>query len=171
MIIGDRTILRAWEDQDLPILLTMRNDFMLQQQLMALPKSNSLEQVKEWLSRRTKSSDSLLFVIAEKESNCAVGYLQVVGIEPIHGVGHFGICISPNAQSKGFGGEATTLLLRYLCDVLGLRKLMLEVLAQNDGAQRLYKKLGFHEIGRMHKHHYLDQAYRDVILMERFIEP
>lgn len=171
MIIGNRTTLRAWKDQDLPILLAMRNNFALQQQLMAVPRSNSPEQVREWLSRRTKSSDSLLFVIAEKESDCAVGYLQVVGMEPTHGVGYFGICISPDAQGSGFGGEAITLLLGYLRDVLGLRKLMLEVLAQNDGALRLYKKLGFSQTGRMNKHFYLNQNYCDVILMERFIQP
>ena len=168
MIIGNKTILRPWAADDLPILQSLRNDFRLQQQLMALSRPNSIEQVKEWLANRTKSSDSVFFVIATKQSDRAIGYLQVVQIDSFNGSGRFGICISPEEQGKGYGSEAITLVESYLRDVLRLRKLVLEVLA-NNRARHLYSKLGFTEVGCLRDHFYIDNKLLDVAIMEKFI--
>lgn len=169
MIIGNKTILRAWSGDDLPILQSLRNNLELQLQLMARPKGNSIEQVKEWLTNKTKSSDSLLFIVADKSSNQVAGYIQISKIDPFNGTGWLGICISPDMQGQGYGSEAIRLIEAYLLEVMLLRKLVLEVLAKNKSARRLYARLGFSEIGSLRAHFYIDHAYGDVLLMEKFI--
>lgn len=171
MIVGNGIILRAWSESDLPALQTLRNDFQLQLQLMARPRANSLEQVKEWLGKRSKSEDSLFFVIATTQSNQLTGYVQVVGIDLDNGSGRLGICIVPSAQGKGYGSEAITLLEGYLSEVWKLRKLVLEALSKNEPALHLYKKLGFTEVGRLRRHFFIDNEYCDTVIMEKFLRP
>ena len=161
--------MRTWAENDLPVLQALRNDFQLQLQLMARPRENSPEQVKEWLMKKTKSEDGVFFIIASKQSDQLAGYLQVVGIDSDNGTGRLGICLMPSAQGKGYGGEAITLLEGYLSEVWQLRKLVLEVLSKNEHALNLYKKLGFTEVGRFYRHFFIDNEYCDTVIMEKFL--
>lgn len=169
MVNGEKVVLRAWSPSDLPILQLMRNDFQQQRQLMAQPKGNSLDQVKDWLTARAKSADGVFFIIACKSSDQVIGYVQVVGLDFVNGLGKLGICIAPDSQGKGYGGEAITLLEGYLLDVFRLRKLILEVLVENKIAISLYTKLGYKTAGRLQKHFYTGEEYGDVVIMEKLI--
>ena len=169
MIFGDKVILRAWMASDLPALHSLRNNLLLQQQLMAYPKGNSLDQVMDWLSTRTKSSDTLFFIISCKSSNKALGSVQTNEIDFLNGVGKLGICIAPESQKKGYGGEAIKLLETYLRDVFQLRKLILEVLAENNTAVGLYTTHGYREVGRFYAHFYIGNKYSDVVIMEKLL--
>lgn len=169
MIVGNSIILRAWSEHDLPALQALRNDFPLQQQLMTRPKANSIEQVKEWLANKTKPADSLFFIIACKQSDQVCGYVQVVGIDDVTSSGKLGICMVPGDQGKGYGTEAITLLEGYLRTVWRLRKLVLEVLADNERALHLYVKLGFLEVGRLRQHFFINNDYCDTVIMEKFL--
>jgi diamine N-acetyltransferase len=89
----------------------------------------------------------------------------------INGLGKLGICVAPDSQGKGYGGEAITLLEEYLLSVFQLRKLTLEVLAENTGAIGMYRKHGYSEVGRFHEHFFSGHRYDDVVIMEKKICP
>ncbi|NOR72204.1 MAG: GNAT family N-acetyltransferase [Methylomarinum sp.] len=167
MISGKNTVLRAWEESDITSLHSLRNDVSLQQQLMSRPQANSIEQVRQWLKSKTTLSDSVFFVIAGKQQNKIVGYLQVVSIDLLNGTGKLGICLLPEEQGKGYGSEAIDLLQQYLVEVFNIRKLFLEVLKSNNRAHSLYTKLGFQECGCLHKHFYINKCFDDVLIMEK----
>jgi RimJ/RimL family protein N-acetyltransferase len=169
MMVGEKVVLRTWQASDLPALQLMRNDLRLQRQLMAQPKGNSLDQVKDWLNARTKSTDGLFFIIACKSSDQVAGYVQIIGMDFLNGLGKLGICIAPGLQGKGYGGEAITLLEDYLSNVFRLRKLTLEVLAENNVAIGMYTKYGYREAGRLREHFYTGNRYGDVVIMEKLI--
>ena len=169
MIEGKKVKLRAWSEEDLDVLHGMRNDLSLQRQLMAHPRGNSLDQVKDWLASRTESSEGVFLVIASLISGEIVGYIQAVGMCHINGIARIGICIVPDSQGKGFGREAIMLLESYLMNVFGMRKLILEVLAGNVIAIGMYVKQGYREVGRQKQHYYLDGEYVDVVVMEKLI--
>lgn len=169
MIKGKKVTLRAWSVEDLGVLHGMRNDLSLQRQLMAHPRGNSLDQVRDWLTARAKSPEGLLLVIVNRTSGGVVGYIQAVGMDHINGIARIGICIAPESQGQGFGGEAMMLLEHYLKDVFGMRKLMLEVLAENDIAIGMYIRHGYREVGRQQQHYYFDGKYVDVVVMEKLI--
>jgi RimJ/RimL family protein N-acetyltransferase len=170
MIEGASIRLRTWQERDLPRLQVLRNDVALQAQLLARAQGSNLEQVREWLERRTSGSDSVLFVIADRNEDEALGFIQFTGLDPIDGLADLGICLSPAAQGRGAGTEAITLALPYLVEVQRTRKLNLRVRADNERAIRCYQRLGFQPCGHLRKHIFIDGNWQDVLLMELFLE-
>ena len=97
------------------------------------------------------------------------GYIQVVNIDRLDGVGELGICLAPAAQGSGLASEACQLLEPYLRRIIGLRKLVLKVLATNSRAVAFYRKSGYREVGRLESHFRIDDRFEDVLIMERFL--
>jgi RimJ/RimL family protein N-acetyltransferase len=164
-----QVILRAVEEQDIPLLHALRNDVSLQQLLLALPRPNSVVRVRAWLAAIAADERRVLFVIGSGRAGKAVGYAQLNQIESVHGTAEVGICLAPSAQGKGYGRAAMELLATYARDVLNLRKLCLCVRATNQPAVALYRRLKYTEVGCWRAHRYQAGAYHDVLLMERFL--
>lgn len=169
MLTGKHVVLRAWASEDLPALQALRNDVPLQRQLMAQPKGSSLEQVRTWLTTRSQTADAVFFVIADRARNQALGYVQLLDMDLFHGTGRLGICVGPQAQGRGCGGETLNLLADYVHETFGLRKILLEVLASNEGAIRLYLRHGYREVGRWLQHFRTASGYADVVIMEKLL--
>ena len=169
MIGDDRIVLRAWSQDDLHALGQLRNDLTLQELLMSQPRPNSADRVQDWLEEKSGRDDGVFFVIAERNGNEVLGYVQVLNMNTMHGTGDLGICVRPDLQGSGYGSAAMALLEDYLQRVFNLRKLLLHVLADNASAMKFYLKLGFEEVGRMKDHFLNSGEYRDVVIMEKFI--
>lgn len=169
MISDDRIVLRARAQDDLDALAKLRNDLTLQEMLMSQPRPNSADRVQDWLTGKSGRDDGVFFVIAERDSDRVLGYVQVVNMNAQHGTGELGICIAPDSQGHGYGSSAMTLLEDYLQRVFSLRKLLLHVLADNEGAVKFYLKLGFDEAGRMRDHFLNNGEHRDVLIMEKIL--
>ncbi len=168
MIGDDRIVLRAWAHDDLDALGKLRNDLTLQEMLMSQPRPNSADRVQDWLTEKSGRDDGVFFVIAKRDRDRVLGYAQVVNMNTMHGTGELGICIGPDVQGSGYGSSAMALLEDYLKRVFSLRKLLLHVFADNEGAVKFYLKLGFDEVGRMQDHFLNNGEYRDVVIMEKF---
>jgi RimJ/RimL family protein N-acetyltransferase len=171
MLQNSNTVLRAWSQEDIDVLERLRNDVELQATLMTQPRPNSEQRVVEWLASKTEAENGLFFIIADRVSNDAIGYLQVVNINQQNGTCEMGICLSPDVQGKGHGAAALDALVDYLRTTFNLRKLMLHVLADNGGAITFYLKAGFAEAGRLREHFYQDGQYKDVVIMEKLLGP
>lgn len=162
--------LRAWREGDVPQLLVVRNDVALQAQLLARARGSDAAQVREWLQRRSDQADGRLWVVADRASDEALGYVQITGLDPLDCRADLGICLAPQAQGRGRGRETLAALLPHLHDALGLRKLSLRVRADNATALRCYAGLGFEICGRLRQHVFIDDAWQDLVLMEVFLE-
>ena len=78
----------------------------------------------------------------------------------------FGILIGdPAYLDRGYGTEASTLLLDYAFAVLGYHKINLDVFEYNARAQAMYEKLGFVLEGRRRENHWSRGRFWDEILM------
>ena len=91
MLDGKLITLRPWVPSDLEFFGQLRNDVETQLSLMALPRPNSPRRVQEWLDRKSGAEDGLFFVIAAKEDNRPVGFLEIREMKPIHGWCSMGI--------------------------------------------------------------------------------
>lgn len=167
MLTHATTVLRAWTEADLPALGILRNDLALQSLLMTQPRPNAPARVREWLQARSTQEDGIFFVVADTNTDNAVGFIQVQNIKLLHGTGDFGICLAPTSQGAGHGKAALTLLETYLRNTFNLRKLVLHVLADNANALRFYDHAGFVVAGRLTRHFYLNGNYQDVVIMEK----
>ena len=67
---------------------------------------------------------------------------------------------------KGYGTEATRLVLDYAFSGLGLHNVMLNVFASNERAIRAYTRAGFREIGRRRQAHRIAGDPEDIVLMD-----
>ena len=166
MIEGNNIRLRVWRKDDLALLTALRNDVSLQAQLLARARGNSAEQVLNWLKDR---ADRLLYVIADRSSDTALGYIQVAELDPIDRHAHLGICLARETHGRGFGGEAIDLISDYLRTTWNLRKLSLRLRADNAAALRCYEKAGFERCGLLKGQLFLEGRWVDVMLMERFL--
>ena len=78
----------------------------------------------------------------------------------------FGIMIGdPAYLDRGYGTEASTLLLDYAFAVLGYHKINLDFFEYNARAQAMYEKLGFVLEGRRRENHWSRGRFWDDILM------
>ncbi len=171
MLSGENVILRAWGESDLDPLSALRNDLELQAQLMSQPRPNSPDKVRSWLVEKNNSSTGLFFVIADKQHETVLGYIQIAALNLIHRHAELGICVAAQQHGSGISTEALALLEIYLGDTFALRKLLLHVLADNKRAIRFYQKNGFKEVGFLRKHFYLKTTYHDVLIMEKHFQP
>ena len=71
---------------------------------------------------------------------------------------------------KGYGQEATKLLLDFAFNLLNLNSIMLGTFSFNERAIRCYEKVGFKEIGRRRQTRIIRDFKYDTILMDMLAE-
>ena len=169
MLTGNKTILREPQEKDYPFFLDIRNNLEVQSMLLSLPRANSITKVKDWLENSLKEPSTIFFVIAEKETNNAIGYIQLKNMNFINGTAELGICLSEKFHGNGFSSEALSLLENYASNIFNIRKVTLLVINSNSRAINFYKKLNYSEVGIFKNHFYHNQKFHDILIMEKFI--
>lgn len=84
----------------------------------------------------------------------------------VHAAG-LGIAVHPDAQGRGVGDALMTSILELADRRLGVRRVQLEVYADNTRAQALYRKHGFETEGRQRLAAFRRGTYVDVLVMSR----
>ena len=160
-----KTGLRAVEPGDESVLATMRGDVALQKRLLG-SREPVTEPVADWIARRHAAG--WIAAVEDGEGQC-IGYVQIASIHRSNRTGWFGIVLAASARGGGHGAGATRLALDHARDVLGLRKVLLSVRADNP-AVRLYARLGFRHVGTLKDEYDSGDALFDVELMEYLFE-
>ncbi|MFJ8911935.1 GNAT family N-acetyltransferase [Amycolatopsis sp. NPDC102389] len=124
------------------------------------------EQIRKWLASRPGLDDRADYAILRKEDRAYVGEVVLSGIDEDNRSGAFRIALTgPEVFGKGYGTEATKLLLDYAFDVVGLHRVSLEVFDYNPRAQRVYEKAGFVREGIQREALWWDGEWHDVVTM------
>lgn len=172
MLSSDSVLLRPWREDDLPALCAMRNDIALQRELMARARGSSLASTRAWLERRTAGPLDVLLIITNPNDEALMqGFIQLSDGNMTFQTAMLGICVMPQWHGKGIAADALSLTSNYASDVLGLRKLLLEVLSDNDRAVNFYRKHGFQDVGVRRRHFPWAGDWLDVLMMEQFLRP
>ena len=66
---------------------------------------------------------------------------------------------------QGYGADAALVRRRFAFEVLGLRMLLSDVMAENTGSLRMLQKAGYTEVGRIPRRIWKRGAWRDVVWM------
>ena len=75
MLAGQKISLRPWCDADLDFFGQLRNDVETQLVLLAQPRPNPANRVRQWLEDRSSASDGVFFVIASRLDGKAAGFV------------------------------------------------------------------------------------------------
>ena len=79
--------------------------------------------------------------------------------------------IGVNKEERGLGyGENLLKKMIVAAEVMGSKKIILEVRVSNKTAYQLYKKLGFEEIGMRKKYYRLPQGREDAYVMSKSLK-
>ena len=115
------------------------------------------------------NKDIYFWGIHKKINDLHIGNIKIDPINYKHGVAEYGILLGKKSEwGKGYAKEATLRIIDFCFKELNLRKITLGVVADNDRAVQLYKKIGFITEGVYKKHGIYQGKYCDVIRMALF---
>jgi RimJ/RimL family protein N-acetyltransferase len=164
-IIGEKIYLRPVEREDAPRLEAYFNDPEVTRNL-AVYRPMNLAAEEEFVAALNRSEHELVLGIAVKQSDALVGTVGLHRIEAKDRHAGFGIAIGAKTEwGKGYGSEATRLVLEHAFSTLNLNRIWLHVYAENQRAIRVYEGIGFVREGVLRQHGYREGRYADTVVM------
>src|ERR1043166_3304342 len=126
-LIGERIYLRAFEPEDAAALKQFISDAEVTRTLMAY-RPYTIQQELEFIEKATKNDNDITLGIAMKGDDKLIGSVGLHRIDWRDRRTEFGILIGAKEEwNKGFGTEATRLIVKYAFDVLNLNRVGLRV--------------------------------------------
>lgn len=159
---GDRVYLRPIELSDEPVLRRWINDPNIWRDLAVYRPMNGVRE-REWIERLGTSADEIVLGIVERSADVFIGVAGLRAIHPVNRTARFGIQIGERAfHGRGFGTEATALVVRYGFEELNLNRIELGVFEDNPRAIFVYQRVGFVHEGISRQAYFGNGKYRDV---------
>ena len=165
---GKHINLRAIEPEDLSFLFEIENneDFW-EVSHTAAPFSKYL--LKQYIANAhldIYEAKQLRLIIEDKESQNALGMIDLFDFNPQHKRAGIGILIHPNEQKKGFAFEALELLTQYSFKRLNLHQLYANITEDNNKSIALFKKHNFKQVGIKKDWIYSQGIYKNELLFQ-----
>lgn len=127
---------------------------------------NRPEEMESFFERMSRSTNDVVFAIVDRATEQHIGNTAIHNIDWIRRLGEFGIIVGEKEYwGKGYGTEATRLLVGFAFDRLNLNRVWLGVNAEHRAAIRAYEKVGFQIEGRLRQEMYRNGAYADRLIM------
>lgn len=165
-IVGERVALGPLRRDLIPLYARWRNDFEVQRTFGDAPRPVTIEDRTRWFEAQS-GSDAHWFTIYERGTMRPIGTTDLFEIEYRFRACRFGIQIGEaDARGKGYGTEATRLMLDYAFVALGMHNVMLTVAEYNLAGRRAYEKAGFREFGRRRQADILNGVIYDEVFMD-----
>jgi len=168
---GEQVRLRPFRRTDLPRVIAWRRDEELQRGALWSDAPFGRREAQRWLRAVTDGVDAtrLTFAIELRASGRLVGLTNLTRIDRRGGTGYFGVVIGEkDCWGKGLAQETLRLMLRRAM-ALGLRKVLLEVAADNPRAIALYERAGFQTEGVLRRQLPRGSDFVDILMMAVFL--
>jgi RimJ/RimL family protein N-acetyltransferase len=165
-IVGERLVLGPLDRDLLPTYLRWNNDFAMTRTLAA-SRPQTLDALEADYRHLADDQSSVSFTIYERGTGRPIGNAAWTTIDRRNRTAEYVIFIGEaDCRGKGYGTEATRLMLDYAFADLGLHNVMLRVYAYNLAGYHAYRKVGFREYGRRRQCKFMGGRLWDVIYME-----
>ena len=164
-LAGEKVYLRPLEREDAPVLLAYINDPDVTRTL-TFYRPVSAESVAEFIAKTGTDRNFVGFGIALKENDRLIGAtdLRIGDYKDRNAL--FGISIGAKEEwNKGYGTEATRLIVGYGFQTLNLNRISLRVYEYNPRGVRAYEKAGFKREGVLRQEIYRDGRFWDAYVM------
>jgi RimJ/RimL family protein N-acetyltransferase len=124
------------------------------------------EEIERFFAARVVGHDSLALAIHEQETDRLIGTCAFSQLDGENGSALYHITIGEkDAWGRGYGTEATRLMLDHAFGTLGLHRVALAVFEFNQRAIRSYRSVGFVVEGRAREAIWRDGRWWDEITM------
>jgi diamine N-acetyltransferase len=137
--------LRALSLADKPLTLKWNNQDDIKDLYAGHPFPVNMENESSWYEKILKSNIPIsVFGIELAEEKKLIGLVILKDINLIHRKAEFAIFIGDKTErGKAYSKKASNLMIKFGFYDLGLHRIYLHVLTHNEGAIKLYKRLGF----------------------------
>lgn len=168
-IVGEKVALGPFHRGVLPLLSKWDNDFevsfMSGDPLRPIPPDTTNEQYDKY--NKEVRRDSVDFIMYEYATMRAIGMVGLRHINYKHRNAEFGILIGEkDCWGKGYGTEATRLILDYGFSVIGLHNIVLDTYSYNERAIGAYLRAGFRIVGRRREAYRWGNKLYDGVVMD-----
>lgn len=170
MYYGDLVCLRAVEPSDINEVMKHWNDLSFRR-LLGPPIPWSRKFLETWLQKRIDANPwrngMMELAIADKKTGKFLGFVHLEDIRRPHSRAEFGISIQdPENQSKGYGTDATRVILWVAFNILGLHSVYLDTMEDNERSIGTYTKVGFKKVGILRETEFIDGTYKGLLVMD-----
>ncbi len=165
---GNRIVLTEMTDSDTKDIVRWRNqDFVRRMFLYQEPFT--CKGHRSWIKNMIETGKAVQFIIREKDTGNKIGSVYLRDIDRVNLKAEFGIFIGEEDKlGCGYGKEAAKLITEYGFLNLGLNKIFLRVVAENERARKSYKRAGFTEEGLLKEDRIINGEKKDLIFMAKF---
>jgi len=142
-LVGELVSLRLVTSEDVPGLVELLQD-PTGNRLTGTHGELDLGVVEAWYATRGEHDDRLDLAIVERAGGTYVGEVVLNELDAENRSCGFRIClVGPRAFGRGYGTEATRLILAHAFETVGINRVELEVYDFNPRARHVYEKVGF----------------------------
>jgi RimJ/RimL family protein N-acetyltransferase len=167
MLRGEKIILRARHEDDVALLEENLYADVAEvnrtsgQPWWPLPPGS---QESHFRIREGRDTQIAAFSVVAASNGELVGDCVLWGIDRFHRSAHLGLSLFPAFRGKGLGTEVVQLLCEYAFLTLGLHRLQLETLADNDGMRKTAERTGFELEGQFRKAAWANGEFIDEVV-------
>jgi len=141
------------------------NDSAVTRTLVSGKLPTGIEDIEAFVASANKPG-TITFAIYYKESQKHIGNVKLDHIDWISRRAEFGIMLGDrDSWGKGYGYEATKLVIDYAFQTLNLNRIILGVQERNLSAKHIYEKLGFVVEGLRTQEQYVQGEYENCYVM------
>ena len=101
------------------------------------------DRLRDWYATRNDQPDRLDLAVEDAASGTLVGEVVLNEVDLEELTCNLRVLVGPGGRDRGLGTEAVELATTYGLEVLGLRRITLEVFDFNPRARRVYEKVGY----------------------------
>lgn len=165
-LIGEQCYLSPMNLEDAARYAEWLNDIEVAANLVWLERVINTDREKKILEKMIDSGNPV-FAIIDSATDQLIGNCGLHRIDHVDRKAELGIFIgNKNYWNKGYGTEATNLILDFAFNAVNLNNIMLEVYAYNTAAIRVYEKCGFKMIGKRRNARLVAGEYYDIVYMD-----
>ncbi len=147
---GSGVVLRRHRPENLPQVIRWYRDPELARLTRYQLRPMSVDEIERFFSARLMADDGIAYAIHEAATDRLIGLTTFSALDADNGSVLFHITIGEHdAWGRGFGTEATELMLSHAFERLGLHRVGLSVFEFNERARRAYQRAGFVLEGRL----------------------
>jgi diamine N-acetyltransferase len=164
-LIGRTVYLRPLEIEDATTMQPWMNDHDVIRNLI-LHKPTNLQAEEEFVRRAAKREEQITFGIALRRGDRLIGTTGFHAIRWKDRSVGFGIEIGvKRLWGRGYGTEATRLMVDYAFLTLNMNRVWLKVYEDNERARRAYERVGFRKEGVLREDIWREGSYWNSLLM------
>ncbi len=164
MIRGEKVYLAALNPENAETALGWFGDEEVREWLLTGHIPLTLSSEHAFYARMEASDTDYVFEIHLLEDDRYIGNCGINGVKLPERTGEVGILIgAKDCWNRGYGRDALLTLMRFGFETLGMHRLQIKAIAENERAIHLYASLGFTQVGREREAQFLHGRFIDEI--------